>query len=46
MPPIMIDGKPTPPIVIPPDGAWVMPPMMGGDKPANPIDPGGQPTPV
>jgi hypothetical protein len=33
MPPIMIDGSPTPPITIPPDGAWVMPPIAPTPEP-------------
>jgi hypothetical protein len=33
MPPIMVDGSPTPPITIPPEGAWVMPPAMSGNVP-------------
>jgi hypothetical protein len=44
MPPIMVDGKPTPPITIPPEGGWVMPPMAPGGQPTHPMDPGGQPT--
>jgi hypothetical protein len=43
MPPIMVDGQPTPPIVIPPEGAWVMPPMMGEGHPMPPIAPTPEP---
>jgi hypothetical protein len=47
MPPMAPGGEPSHPIVIPP-GSWVHVDNTlpdSGNKPMNPIDPGGQPTP-